>query len=80
MPQTQNLELGSIDIGSGVFATRVWLSDGPIVLIATRSKTGEVKNSRFDLQKAMFIDPLPGERMESGVRAVVKAVRAENHR
>lgn len=69
------IQLGRIDIGGGVVATQAWLSNGgPIVLIATTTN-GHQQNSRLDVQKAMFIDPLPGARSVSGVNDVVKAVR-----
>lgn len=75
----ETLQLGSIDIGGGVFAVQAWLSDGPIVLIQTLDAGGEKKNSRLDLQKAMFIDALPGNRMQDGVTRVIKSVRAYSH-
>lgn len=68
------IQLGRIDIGGGVVATQAWLASGPIVLIAT-TVNGQQQKSRLDVQKAMFIDPLPGTRSANGVNDVVKAVR-----
>jgi hypothetical protein len=73
---SQKLQLGSIDLGGGVTAVSVWLTDGPIVLISTRNQNGAERNSRLDLQKGMFIDPLPGDPTADGVTRVVRGVRA----
>ena len=74
----QHVQLGSIDIGGGVVATQAWVSDdGPIVLIATRARSGALQNSRLDLQKGMFIDPLPGNRTQEDVTRLVSSVRRE---
>jgi len=75
------VKLNEIDIGSGVFATSAWLLDGPIALISTKTDQGsETLKSRLDLQKGMFIDPLPGERSTEGVHEVIEfLVQAKLH-
>ena len=75
----EKVQLGSIDIGGGVFAFQAWLSDGPIVVVGTRRAGGVEQNTRLDLQKGMFIDPLPGDRTEDGVTKVVDSVRTHGH-
>lgn len=77
----ENVHLRSIDIGGGLVATDAWFSEGgPIVLIGTRNPGQVERKSRLDLQKAMFIDPLPGARSVEGVRQVVEAVKAAGSR
>jgi hypothetical protein len=65
----------NLDIGGGLKATAVRVSDGPIVLVDTVDKQeGRLRLSRLDLHKRMFIDPLPGQRDASGVSALVSWV------
>lgn len=72
------LHLEGVDIGGGVIATDAWVSGSPIVLIETMMKGNPDRKSRIksrlDLQKQMFIDPLPGDRTATGIGALVKAV------
>lgn len=71
----REFRLEPVDIGGGFMATNVWISTGPIVLVGTinRLEGLEVK-SRLDLQKRVFIDPLPGERSEHGILDLVSSV------
>lgn len=64
-----------VDIGGGLHATAVQMSDGPIVLVdlRTRSAAG-LRRSRLDLHKHMFIDPLPGQRDAAAVRQLAQQV------
>jgi hypothetical protein len=72
------LDLNSIDIGSGVVAEQAWILEGPIVLIGTTvaGASGHHLKSRFDVQKGMFIDPLPGVRLQSGLTELASVVMA----
>ncbi|MBK6854882.1 MAG: hypothetical protein IPG93_25740 [Burkholderiales bacterium] len=71
------LDLNSIDIGSGVVAEQAWILEGPIVLIGTvAGASGHHLKSRFDVQKGMFIDPLPGVRLQSGLTELASVVMA----
>ena len=70
----QVIHLDSIDLGDGVLATEAWLSESPFVLVQTSTRAGQLK-SRLDLQKRMFIDPLPGERTEAGLTELVTSVQ-----
>ena len=72
----QVIHLGSIDLGDGVLATEAWLSDSPFVLVQTRTGDRQLK-SRLDLQKRMFIDPLPGTRTEAGLTELVVSVQEQ---
>ena len=76
------LHIEPVDIGGGLLATGAWVSRSPIVLIETKRRAdGSQQKSRLDLQKSMFIDPLPGERTNDGMRALVQSVvdaKAEN--
>lgn len=58
-------------------ATGAWMSKskGPIVLVKLESGTGEVRNSRFDLHKAAFIDPVP-ETGGSGIPKLAESITA----
>lgn len=58
-------------------ATGAWMSEskGPIVLVKLESGTGEVRNSRFDVHKAAFIDPVP-ETGGSGIPKLAKSITA----
>ena len=69
------LQLGSIDLGGGLKALQAWAVGGPIVLVSTVGSSGEKKNSRLDIDKAMFIDPLPGKPTPAGVVRVVERLR-----
>lgn len=69
-----SLESGVVLGENGFKATKVWVTDGPIALVQTTSNKGEVK-SRLDLHKLMFIDPLPFQVREDGIRQIAKAVR-----
>jgi len=65
-PERLNVD---VDIGGGLNATAVQLSDGPIVLVDLRAgRVAAVQRSRLDLHKHMFIDPLPGQRDTDAVR------------
>ena len=63
----EKFSLDPVDIGSGLVATDVWMTSSPIVLVETRATNGSELKSRLDLQKRMFIDPLPGERDRDGL-------------
>lgn len=68
--------LTPLDIGGDLVATDVWISASPIVLVSTHerwNKTTETK-SRLDLQKQIFMDPLPGEPSREGIRDLVHSV------
>lgn len=73
----QSVELGSVPIGGGMVATHAWITEGPIVLILATSEGGKEEKSRLDMQKAMFIDPLPGKPTPEGVRVLVARVAKE---
>lgn len=70
------MHLEPVDLGSGLVATDAWIAEGPIVLIETTTNDGVHVKSRLDLQKVMFIDPLPGERSASSIHTLVNAVVA----
>jgi len=71
----ETVQLGSIDIGGGIVATTARFSEaGPIVLVTTHATTGREQNSRLDMQKGMFIDPLPGTRKLEGINLLVSRV------
>lgn len=74
---TTPLNLGHLDIGGGLSANQAWLTDGPIVLISASTRTGVTQNSRLDLAKGMFIDPLPGEPSSEGIKRLTQAVADE---
>lgn len=76
---TQKMHIKPVDVGSGVIATDFWLTDSAIVLIEAKAKGNPVK-SRLDLQKRMFIDPIPGARDYDGVLSLVRAVVAARER
>lgn len=71
----ETLQLGSIDIGGGIVATSARFSEvGPIVLVTTHASSGGEHYSRLDVQKGMFIDPLPGVRKLDGINLLVSQV------
>lgn len=76
----EKFSLDPVDIGSGLVATDVWMTSSPIVLVETRATNGSELKSRLDLQKRMFIDPLPGERDRDGLLDLVLAVIAARGR
>lgn len=68
-------QLNRVDIGGGLWAVGAWVGPGPIVLIKTVDKVkGAETNSRLDLQKRVFIDPLPGERSSEGILHLIQSV------
>ena len=69
----KELRFEPVDLGNGISAVGVWPTDSPIVLIDARSSGRQVR-ARLDMQKAMFLDALPGERSESGVRMLIQQV------
>lgn len=64
-----------VKLGNTWTATGAWTSKGPIVLVKLESGNGEVLNSRFDVHKAAFIDPVP-EAGGSGVPRLAKSIAA----
>lgn len=65
----------NVQVDSDLKATGVWASDGPIYLVELESDTGDVLKSRFDTQKAAFIDPVPGAEHE-GAQELAKSLAA----
>lgn len=65
-----------VELGQGWEATRAWTTGGPIVLIQANSPTGQIVKSRLDMQKSMFIDPLPIEAKKADIQHLVEAVNA----
>ena len=65
-----------VDLGQGWEATRVWITGGPIVLIQANSPTGEIVKSRLDMEKSMFIDPLPIKAKKTDIQHLVQVVSA----
>lgn len=73
----REFEIEPVDIGGGFVATNVWVSVGPIVLIhSINQQNGAEVNSRLDLHKRVFIDPLPGERNLGGISHLVSSVES----
>jgi hypothetical protein len=72
----QILAIKPITLGPGWKATRAWLTGGPVVLIQAKSRTGQIVKSRFDMQKSMFIDPLPMKMEEANIQHLVEALNA----
>lgn len=67
--------LNNLDIGGGLHATAVQVTDGPIVLVDVRlSQRSPTQRSRLDLHKRMFIDPLPGQRNAAAVQELAQVV------
>ena len=72
-PRTYTLD--NLDIGGGLHATAVQVTDGPIVLVDVRmSQRSPTQRSRLDLHKSMFIDPLPGQRDAAAVQELAQVV------
>jgi uncharacterized membrane protein YcaP (DUF421 family) len=65
-----------VALGQGWEATRAWITGGPIVLIQANSPTGQIVKSRLDMQKLMFIDPLPIKAKKANVQHLVQVVNA----
>lgn len=65
----------SVKLGNTWKATGAWTSKGPIALVKLESGAGEVLNSRFDVHKAAFIDPVP-ETGGSGIPKLAKSIAA----
>lgn len=74
-----HINFNPVNLGHGWEAEEAWETGGPIVLIKAQSqKKKEVFKSRFDMQKAIFIDPLPIGNVNNAtvVRNLVSAVNA----
>ena len=74
-----HIKFSPVNLGYGWKAEEAWETGGPIVLIKAQSqKEKKVFKSRFDMQKAIFIDPLPIEKANNAtvVRNLVSAVNA----
>ena len=71
---TKNIKPLRVKLDRTWTATGAWMSEskGPIVLVKLESGTGEVRNSRFDVHKAAFIDPVP----ETGGRGIPKLAKS----
>jgi hypothetical protein len=69
------LSLPRVELGKNFFATKVWVGDGPIVLVSTLNSGGVERSSRLDMQKSMFIDPLPHSPSAETVSRLIAAVR-----
>jgi hypothetical protein len=67
-----------VDLGQGWEATRTWRTGGPIVLIQANSPTGQIVKSRLDMQKSMFIDPLPIKAKKADIQHLVQVVSASS--
>jgi hypothetical protein len=65
-----------VNLGQGWEATRAWITGGPIVLIQANSPTGQIVKSRLDMQKSMFIDPLPIKAKKADIQHLVQVVSA----
>ena len=73
---TQKIVIEPINLGLGWEATSAWVTGGPVVLIQATSSTGETVKSRFDMQKSMFIDPLPVKTKKTDIQHLVEALNA----
>ncbi len=73
---TQRIVIGPVELGLGWEATRAWVTGGPVVLIQANSPTGQIVKSRFDMQKSMFIDPMPVEAKKADIEHLVEALNA----
>ena len=74
-----HINFNPVNLGHGWKAEEAWETGGPIVLIKAQSqKEKKVFKSRFDMQKAIFIDPLPIEKVNNAtvVRNLVSEVNA----
>lgn len=74
----KKIEIKPINLGLGWEATDAWVTGGPVILIQATSSTGTTVKSRFDMQKSMFIDPLPEgvETKKEDLQHLVKALNA----
>ncbi|MEY4427723.1 MAG: hypothetical protein RLZZ182_412 [Pseudomonadota bacterium] len=72
---TREFSFWPVSIGGGMSVSRAWVQDqSPIALVQVVSKTGVESKSRLDLQKAMFIDPLPSKPRQHNIRGLVHIV------
>ena len=55
-------------------ATEALSVGGPIILVKGRSVDGKQFSSRFDVQKAMFIDVMPFRAPKAGAQNLVEAL------
>lgn len=77
----ETVHFDKVSLGRGITAFEATSAGGPIVLIKGKSKKSVFK-SRFDMQKAMFIDSIPNFKARRGelqnlVDAVNKAYKRE---
>jgi len=68
------LTFPAVSIGNGWKVTKAWITGSPIALVVLYA-AAETKKSRLDLQKEMFIDPLPSE-LEPNKDSIHKVVAA----
>ncbi|MEK7296961.1 MAG: hypothetical protein AAB069_03575 [Planctomycetota bacterium] len=73
-----HINFSPVNLGHGWEADEAWETGGPIVLIKAQSQKGKkIFKSRFDMQKAIFIDPMPIKKANNVViRNLVLAVNA----
>lgn len=73
-----HINFSPVNLGQGWEADEAWETGGPIVLIKAQSQKGKkIFKSRLDMQKAIFIDPLPIKKTDNAVvRNLVVAVNA----
>lgn len=68
------INLKPVDLGQGWEATSAWVTGGPIVLIQANSPTGQTVKSRLDVQKSIFIDPLPIKAKKADIQHLAQVV------
>jgi hypothetical protein len=73
---TEHIEFEPVTLSPGWEASDAWVPGGPIVLIHAQSAQGDAARSRFDVHKAMFIDPMPFEVTPEGTRELAGTVIA----
>lgn len=65
-----------VDLGRGWKAERLTTSEGPIVLIALKSCTGECSKARLDIEKGMFLDPPFLKPEQSRMQTLLEEIRS----
>lgn len=69
----------NIQVAPNYTVTKASGSKGPIFLVLVEGADGQIIKSRFDVQKAMFIDPLNVEVGEQGIKKLVKSLSASSN-
>jgi hypothetical protein len=73
---SKEISLHHLEIGDNFFATRAWISTGPIVLVSTQNGTAVETKARLDTQKSIFIDTLPYPVSQPNMGKLIAAVVA----